>query len=68
MKNIVGNCIQKRNQNSLVERGRQRPLLQCRQDLGFESGDEGKITTAGVQGKDSLHASSSSNNESHIDE
>jgi hypothetical protein len=38
------------------------------QDLGSYSGDEGKITTAGVQGKDSLHASSSSNDESHNDE
>ena len=38
------------------------------QDLGFESGNEGKITAAEVQGKYSLHSSSSSNNESHIDE
>jgi hypothetical protein len=29
MKNIIGNCIQRRNRNSLVERGRQRLLLQC---------------------------------------
>jgi hypothetical protein len=27
MKNIVGNCIQKRNLNSSVKRGEQRPLL-----------------------------------------
>jgi hypothetical protein len=27
MKNTVGNCIQKRNRNNLVERGRQIPLL-----------------------------------------
>jgi hypothetical protein len=27
MKNIVGNCIHKRNRNSSVERGRQRPLV-----------------------------------------
>jgi hypothetical protein len=38
------------------------------QDLGSNSGDEGKITTVGVQVKDSLHASSNSNNESHDDE
>ena len=38
------------------------------QDLGFDSRDEEKITMVGVQGKDSLHASSNSNNESHDDE
>jgi hypothetical protein len=38
------------------------------QDLGFDSGDERNITMVGVQGKDSLHASSNSNNESHDDE
>jgi hypothetical protein len=38
------------------------------QDLGFDSTDEGNITAVGVQGKDSLHASSSSNDESHVDE
>jgi hypothetical protein len=38
------------------------------QDLGSDSGDKGKITVVGVQGKDSLHASSNSNNESHDDE
>jgi hypothetical protein len=38
------------------------------QDLGSNSGYEGKITTVGVQGKYSLHASSSSNDESHVDE
>jgi hypothetical protein len=38
------------------------------QDLGSDSGDEGKITAVGVQGKHSLHASSNSNNESHDDE
>jgi hypothetical protein len=37
-------------------------------DLGFESVDEGKITMSGVQGKDSLHGSSSSSNESQNDE
>jgi hypothetical protein len=38
------------------------------QDLGSDSRDEGKITVVGVQGKYYLHASSSSNDESHIDE
>jgi hypothetical protein len=38
------------------------------QDLGFDSRDEGKITAVGVQGKDSCHSRSSSNNESHDDE
>jgi hypothetical protein len=38
------------------------------QDLGSNSGEEGKITVIGVQGKYSLHASSNSNNESHDDE
>jgi hypothetical protein len=38
------------------------------QDLGSDSRDEGNITVVGVQGKYSLHASSSSNNESHDDE
>jgi hypothetical protein len=38
------------------------------QDLVSDSGDEGKITMVGVQGKDSIHAFSSSNNESHDDE
>jgi hypothetical protein len=51
-----------------VERGRQKPLLQCNKISGSDSGDEGKITTVGVQGKDPLHASSNSNNESHDDE
>jgi hypothetical protein len=37
-------------------------------DLGSNSGYEGKITAVGVQGKDSLHASSSSNHEYHVDE
>jgi hypothetical protein len=54
MKNIVGNCIQKRNQNTLVESERQKLLLQVQQDLGFDSGDEGNITTVGVQGKYSI--------------
>jgi hypothetical protein len=38
------------------------------QDRGSDSRDEGKITIVGIQGKDSLHASSSSNDESHVDE
>ena len=38
------------------------------QDLGFDSGGEGNITVVEVQGKYSLHASSSSNDESHVDE
>jgi hypothetical protein len=38
------------------------------QDLGSGSGDEEKITAVGVQAKYSLHASSSSTNESHDDE
>jgi hypothetical protein len=38
------------------------------QDLGSDLGDKEKITAVGVQGKDSLHASSNSNNESHDDE
>jgi hypothetical protein len=43
-------------------------IATMQQDLGSELGDEGKITTAGVQGKYSLHASSISNDESHVDE
>jgi hypothetical protein len=38
------------------------------EDLGFDSRDEGKITTVGVQGKYFLHASSNFNDESHDDE
>jgi hypothetical protein len=38
------------------------------QDLSSNSGYERKITAVGVQGKDSIHASSSSNNESCVDE
>jgi hypothetical protein len=37
-------------------------------NLGSGSIDKGKIIMVGVQGKDSLHASSNSNNESHDDE
>jgi hypothetical protein len=39
-----------------------------KQDLGSDLGDEGNITAVGVQGKDSLHASSSSNDECNVDE
>jgi hypothetical protein len=39
-----------------------------KQDIGSDSGDEENITTVGVQGKGSLHASSNSNNESHDDD
>jgi hypothetical protein len=46
-------------------KGKTKTVATVQQDLGSDSGDEGKITTVGVQGKDSLHASSSSNNESH---
>jgi hypothetical protein len=49
-------------------KGKKKTVATVQQDLGFDSGDEGKITVVGVQGKDSLHASSSSNNESHVDE
>jgi hypothetical protein len=38
------------------------------QDLGSNSGDEGNIIVVGVQGKDSFHAISNSNIESHDDE
>jgi len=38
------------------------------QDLGSDSGDERNITTVGVQGKYFIHASSSCNDESHVDE
>ena len=38
------------------------------QYLGSNLGDKGNITTVGVQGKYSLHDSSSSNNEYHDDE
>jgi hypothetical protein len=49
-------------------KGKTKTIATLQQDLGFDSGDEGKITMVGVQGKDSLHASSSSNYESHVDE
>jgi hypothetical protein len=49
-------------------KGKTRTVATVQQDLGFNSRDEGKITTIGVQGKDSLHGSSSYNDESHVDE
>jgi hypothetical protein len=49
-------------------KGKTKTISIVQQDLGSESGDGGKIIVVGVQGKDSLHASSSSNDESHIDE
>jgi hypothetical protein len=49
-------------------KGKTKPIAIVQQDLGFDSRDEGSITTVGVQCKYSLHASSSSDNESHIDE
>jgi hypothetical protein len=49
-------------------KGKTKTVATVQQDLGSDSGDEGKITVVGVQGKYSLHASSSSNNESHDDE
>jgi hypothetical protein len=49
-------------------KGKTNTIAMVQQDLGYDSEDEGKITTVGVQGKDSLHASSSSNDESHVDE
>jgi hypothetical protein len=49
-------------------KGKTNTIATVQQDLGSELGDEGKIASAGVQGKYSLHASSSSNDESHIDE
>jgi hypothetical protein len=49
-------------------KGKTKTIATVQQDLGSDSGDEGKITMVGVQGKYSFHASSSSNNESHDDE
>jgi hypothetical protein len=49
-------------------KGKTKTIVTVQQDLGSDSGDEGKITTVGVQGKYSLHACSNSNNESHDDE
>jgi hypothetical protein len=49
-------------------KGKTKSIAIVQQDLGSNLGDEGNIKTVGVQGKYSLHASSSSNNESHYDE
>jgi hypothetical protein len=49
-------------------KGKTKTVATVQQDLGSDSGDEGKITTVGVQGKYFLHVSSSFNNESHDDE
>jgi hypothetical protein len=49
-------------------KGKTKTVAKVKQDLGSDSGDEENITAVGVQGKDSLHASSNSNNESHDDE
>jgi hypothetical protein len=43
-------------------KGKTKTVATVQQDLGSDSGDEGKIIAVGVQGKDSLHASSNSNN------
>ena len=67
MMNIIGNCIQRRDQK-FGGKGKTKTVSTVKQDLSSDSGDEGNITMVGVQGKDSLHASSSSNDESHIDE
>jgi hypothetical protein len=49
-------------------KGNTKTISIVKQDLGSDSGDKGKITSVGVQGKYSLHASSNSNNEYHDDE
>jgi hypothetical protein len=49
-------------------KGKTKTVATVQQDLRSDSGDEGNITMVGVQGKYSLHASSSSNDESHVDE
>jgi hypothetical protein len=49
-------------------KGENKDHCYSQQDLGSDSGDEENITVVGVQAKDSLHASSSSTNESHDDE
>jgi hypothetical protein len=54
--------------NKFDGNGKTKTVATVQQDIGSNSGDEGKITVVGVQGKYSLHASSNSNNESHDDE
>jgi hypothetical protein len=56
----------KRKLEQFGGKGKTKIIATVQQDLGFDSEYEKKITTVGVQGKDSLHASSSSNDESHV--
>jgi hypothetical protein len=49
-------------------KGETKTIAIVHQDLGSDLGDRRNITTVGVHGKYSLHASSNSNNESHYDE
>jgi hypothetical protein len=49
-------------------KGKTKNIATVQQDIGFDLGDVGKFTMVGVQGKYSLHASCSSNDESHVDE
>jgi hypothetical protein len=49
-------------------KGKPKTVAIVQQDIGSNSGDEEKIAVVGVQGKDFLHASSNSNNESHDDD
>jgi hypothetical protein len=58
---------QEKKSKQFVGKGKKNSFATMQQDLGSDSRDEGKITTIGVQGKDFLHSSSSSNNESHDD-
>jgi hypothetical protein len=60
--------LPKKKPKQVDGKGKKKIVATVQQDLGSDSGDEGKITMVGVQGKYSLHASSSSNNESHDDE
>jgi hypothetical protein len=57
-----------KKQKQFGGKGKTKIVATVKQDLGSDSGDEENITTVGVQVKDSLHASSSSNNEYHVDE
>jgi hypothetical protein len=58
----------KKKQKQFSGKGKTKTVVIVQKDIGSNSEDEGNITTTGAQGKDSLHASSSSNDESHIDE
>jgi hypothetical protein len=64
MMSTVGNYIWRKDQSYSTTK----TVSTVQQDLGFDSGDEEKITVVGVQGKGSLHAISSYTNESHDDE